>query len=33
MDNSEYTIEREFLNNISIADMLRNIIISHQEKN
>ncbi len=30
MNTSEYTVEREFLNKISIGDMVRNIIINHQ---
>lgn len=31
MDKSEYIIEREFLNKISTSEMIRNIIITHQE--
>lgn len=30
MNTSEYTVEREFLNKISIEGMIRNIIIKHQ---
>lgn len=32
MDKSEYVIEREFLNKISTTEMIRNIIISHQNQ-